>query len=102
MAQQDQNVCKYNKYGFCKFRTTCRKQHIKKICSKNGCESEKCYLRHPKVCRYYREIGYCKFGEWCLFKHESNVNKKMEEAIKKAESEIEKHKNDLTILKRKI
>ena len=34
MAQQDQNVCKYDKYGFCKFRTTCRKQHIKEICSK--------------------------------------------------------------------
>ena len=55
----------------------------KKYAKKNGCESEKCYLRHPKVCRYHREIGYCKFGEWCLFKHESNVNKKMEEAIKK-------------------
>ena len=97
MAQQ--NVCKYNKYGFCKFRTTCRKQHIEEICSKNSCESEKCYFRHPKVCRFYREIGYCKFGEWCFFKHESNFNKNVEAAMKKADSKIEILENDLKILK---
>ena len=69
MANQNLNVCDFNKYGFCKFKSTCRKPHIMEICSNNGCETRVCSLRHPKSFRYFREIGYCKFGEWCLFKN---------------------------------
>ena len=99
MAQQNENVCKFNKFGFCKFRSTCRKQHTKEICSKIGCEIERCYLRHPKVCRYYRDIGHCKFGEWCLFKHESRVTKEINDLMKKLDSNLEKYESNLKILK---
>jgi hypothetical protein len=68
MAQQ--NVCSFNKYGFCKFRLNCRRQHLMEKCKKMKCDIENCSLRHPQVCRYFRDIGYCKFGEWCLFKHD--------------------------------
>ena len=28
MAHKDQNVCVFNKYGYCKFKSTCRSKHI--------------------------------------------------------------------------
>ena len=30
---------------------------------------KECLLRHPKICKYLRDYGYCKFGEWCYFSH---------------------------------
>ena len=30
-------------------------------------------ILHPKECRFLKNIGYCKFGEWCLFSH--NIRK---------------------------
>ena len=58
------------------------------ICSKKSCEIRLCSLRHPKSCRYYREIGYCKFGEWCLFRHEDFNRKEMVEAVEKMDAKI--------------
>ena len=63
-------VCDFNKNGFCKFKLNSRKQHVMQICCKTNCEIKTCSLRHPRICRYHRDIGFCKFGEWCLFKHE--------------------------------
>ena len=72
MAQQ--NVCDFYKYGFCKFKANCMKQHVAEKCTNSNCEIKSCILRHPRVCRYKRDIGYCKFGEWCLFNHEGLFN----------------------------
>ena len=86
MAQQNKNVCSFNKFGFCKFRSACRRQHVMEICPKNKqCEIEKCSLRHPQTCRYHRDIGYCKFGDYCLFNHdeESNYPKEIQKIAKK-------------------
>ena len=51
-----------------------RKQHILEKCTKLTCEIKTCCLRHPRTCRYLRDIGFCKFGEWCLFEHDFVVN----------------------------
>ena len=90
MAQENHNVCSFNKFGFCKFRANCRRQHIKEICSNKGCEIEKCSQRHPRICRYHRDIGYCKFGKWCLFKHETLSSPKEMKVIAKKLETIEK------------
>ena len=26
-------------------------------------------LRHPRVCKYFREYNRCKFSEWCVYAH---------------------------------
>ena len=95
MAIENESVCFFNKYGFCKFKLTCRKYHNMEICSKRGCEVLKCSLRHPKTCRYHRDIGYCKFGEWCAFKHEHSENKAMEEVYDSRIETIEKNLDQL-------
>ena len=62
-------VCSFNKYGFCKYLETCRNFHEKEICENSQCEVRKCPLRHPKICKFLRDNGYCKFGEFCYFSH---------------------------------
>lgn len=95
------NVCSFNKYGFCKFRLNCRRQHVMKKCEQINCGIQNCSFRHPRVCRYFTEIGFCKFGEWCLFEHTEKVNgdqeivklktkiKGIEEVIKEKSEQIE-------------
>ena len=83
-----QIVCNYNKFGFCKFKETCRKQHINKVCENSSCDVLTCTLRHPKECKYYRDFNRCRFGEWCSFAHvhkeDQNLkleNEKMQEKL---------------------
>ena len=64
-----ENVCQRNKYGFCKFRQVCRKQHITEKCENLNCEIENCLQRHPQECRYFRSYGRCKFSEFCFYEH---------------------------------
>jgi hypothetical protein len=65
-----ENVCRHNKFGFCKYGNTCRKRHIDEVCESKDCETKLCPRRHPRSCRFFSEFGRCKFGEFCRFKHE--------------------------------
>ena len=103
MAQK--NVCSFNKYGFCKFRLNCRRQHVMEKCSKLKCDIEQCRLRHPQVCRYFRDIGYCKFGEWCLFKHDGVIQgskeiKELTDKLKNIEKIISEKNKDIDSLEK--
>ena len=99
MATQD--ICFYNKYGFCKYLETCRKKHENSICEKKDCEILKCTLRHPKDCKFYSDYGFCKFSEWCRFSHnnsnarknllENDEIKKLKDNLKTVETVIEKN-----------
>ena len=71
----NQNVCRHNKYGFCKFGNTCRTRHVEEICETTDCETNLCERRHPRICKFFSEFGRCKFGVFCRFKHESSTEK---------------------------
>ena len=65
-----QNVCRYFKFGFCKYLEKCRFVHVTEICENPECDAARsCSLRHPRICKFYRDYKRCKFGEWCCFKH---------------------------------
>ena len=102
MAIENQNVCYFNKYGFCKFKLTCRKKHNMEICSNKNCEIRLCSFRHPKSCRYHREIGYCKFGEWCLFNHEDVNRRDIEKAVGNMDVKIVDFENNLELVKKSV
>ena len=70
MAYED--LCLFNKFGYCKYLDTCRKRHTKEVCENSNCEVNKCGKRHPKPCRFYLEYGRCKFGEYCYYKHDKS------------------------------
>ena len=42
------NVRVFNNSGYCKFKETCRKRHIKEICQVTNCVKHMCVNRHPK------------------------------------------------------
>ena len=42
---------------------------MNEICNDKSCEIKNCNLRHPKICKFYRDYRMCKFGEWCYFLH---------------------------------
>ena len=62
-------VCMFDKFGFCKWNTSCTKVHLKENCLLEECESRKCQKRHPRPCKFNTERGYCKYGENCRFDH---------------------------------
>ena len=62
-------VCKYNKYGYCRFKEHCRNYHVKDLCETKDCEIESCNKRHPKICSYYQQYRRCKFGSYCAYRH---------------------------------
>ena len=63
-------VCQFNKFGFCKFRETCRHLHFSETCENKLCEISNCLKRHPTTCKYFKIYNRCKFGSFCFFKHE--------------------------------
>ena len=85
------NICRRNKYGYCKYGDKCHFRHEKVICNDSNCNIFNCERRHPKVCGWYQQYGKCKFTS---FKHVStdnieNLRKRVEENTTKL-SEIEK------------
>ena len=80
-----QHICLFNKFGYCKYKEVCRKEHVDDICSDSPCDFLNCRLRHPKLCNWYSEYGRCKFNP-CKFKHEEK-NKSVE-IIMKENSEV--------------
>ena len=69
-----QNVCKFNKYGFCKYKERCIKVHINENCDDNSCDDLNCNSRHPKECRYYRKYQRCKFDPCKYLHREKNID----------------------------
>ena len=95
-------VCLFNKFGFCKFSLKCRKMHTEEICDVRTCS-----LRHPKICKYFAWRGFCKFGDFCRFKHNriDNLTEKGENLVKEnkeMEKEIIDLKNGILLKELKI
>ena len=71
--KMERKVCTYNKFGFCKFKDTCRNQHIVQICEDLSCKEIKiCQKRHPKVCKRFAAEKECRFGIDCSYKHKKS------------------------------
>ena len=81
-----QNVCRYNKYGYCKFGEICRKLHVDELCVESACDQITCDKRHPKECKYYTNYRRCKFNP-CKFAHKENIHDvKFEELVAKVDT----------------
>ena len=61
-----QVVCRYNKFGFCKFKESCRILHVN---DDPLCVLQECKKRHPKKCKFHR-YNKCKCKENCAFSHD--------------------------------
>ena len=77
------NVCKFEKFGYCKLKEECKEYHPTEVCEKKNCNVSRCKRRHPKTCKFF-ESGYCKFKEACKYDHKEKVtvNELLERNIK--------------------
>ena len=66
---QDMNIFKYYQTGYCKKKNNCEKIHNIKECIEKCCRNHNCTYRHRKLCSYFENVGKCKFGSYCEFKH---------------------------------
>ena len=104
-------VCEYYKFGYCKYRSSCRHRHVQTICEDESCNIIACENRHPVVCKFFSKYGRCKYNP-CSYKHivdssyafgdsqkkiEDNENK-----IKENAREINELKNQVTKLQNTI
>ena len=78
--------CLYNKFGFCKYREDCRKQHFLDKCSDSECDQE-CDKRHPKECNRGESCKFYK-KKICSYDHE---NRNMAKVTKVVDDELEKY-----------
>ena len=104
-TQKSLPVCSYFKFGYCKHKELCRKNHVKELCEKVDCDISSCFLRHPKICKFYREYQKCKFDP-CMFRHVDQLSDTDIHLLKKQNekllSNIEKLENNLKDLDAKI
>ena len=94
----DENVCRYNKFGFCRFGNECFRKHINIICENVNCQVTRCSLRHPSKCRYFLQYLRCKFGDYCRFSHAFTDNPNLTEEIRNIKKELKDLKSK-TLLK---
>ena len=85
-----ETICRFFKYGFCKYGEKCRKHHVQEICSASDCSRMECEKRHPRICRYFNLYGTCKFGLKCCYLHQSHVSSEIENLKKEIEKLHEK------------
>ena len=95
----NQNVCKYNKFGYCRYRETCRNLHIDEICEYKTYDITTCRQRHPRECRYFREYSKCKFDP-CKFKHILHISQNAD--IEKIVKDIQKCNEQLEVFEMQI
>ena len=98
-----ENECTYNRFGYCKFRETCRYNHTKEICEMKDCEIERCPLRHPRDCRFFNQYARCKFGSYCFFRHKTiKTNEELELKIRSINSDFANLEKSVSDMKERI
>ena len=62
-------ICKFNKFGHCRYVKNCNFVHIDDKLKKENFDVKMCAFRHPKNCRYIEKNQKCKFDVFCVFEH---------------------------------
>ena len=103
----NQNVCQFNKFGFCKFGQTCRSRHVEKNCDVKDCDISSCENRHVRACKFFKEFERCKFGDYCRYHHktlrnpENNLQNELESLKLRIEALENKNKDLHEVLGKK-
>ena len=100
----EDEVCQYDKFGFCRFKESCKRKHYSEVCENlSMCINiKKCPKRHPKMCRRFNTDNICRFKEECAYSHKRiNANEdvnglkdkvdKLEKMVKELTKKVEIH-----------
>ena len=66
-------VCQFAKFGYCKFKESCKRTHLIQICAKliQMWWYKKGNKKHLKDCIIHASEIKCRFGEDCAYSHKS-------------------------------
>ena len=79
-----ETICNFYKYGYCKFKMSCKNKHVTTVCDDEKCNPIKCEKRHPRLCKYISNYGSCKLGSICAYSHDhrrKNENDRLEKKL---------------------
>ena len=82
-------ICKFNKYGHCRYGEFCNFYHEDKRCQKEVCDHKACNFRHPKKCRNIATGKKCKFEDSCDFDHGDDQRSNADEEVKTWKAKVE-------------
>ena len=79
-------MCIYDKFGFCKFKLTFKRQHFDQKCDDlSMCRDiPSCMKRHPKTCYMFASKNECRFGNDCSYNHEESISIKEDRKLKES------------------
>ena len=83
-----ENICNFFKYGYCKFKMSCKNKHVTLVCNDENCNPSKCDKRHPRLCKYVTKYGRCKLGSICAYSHDDLKTKNENERLEKKLDEL--------------
>ena len=90
MESELQAVCKFHQSGHCKFRSSCKHFHTHDTCFDSHCDQKSCTARHPLPCKYFFQLGFCRFGTTCSYKHSvSPLQDNLANTVNNIKDEIE-------------
>ena len=98
--EQPNRMCRFQKFGFCKFGSKCYFRHSEEICHNVDCGIKTCFKRHPSPCKFFFLTQKCKFKGNCSYSHQFQQEKESSNKVLEAkETEIEELKNEIDMLK---
>ena len=90
-------ICRYNKFGYCKYDDKCNKKHNNVISTKKDCNVFDCDMRHPVVCRHFMNFRKCKFTN-CAYHHSCVIDDgEIAAKIKTVENKLTKVMNESNV-----
>ena len=100
------NICQFHKFGYCKLKDKCEKEHVNRECPEGShCKGiQTCALRNPKMCKIIVMEGICHFREKCSYNHKrkdnwkSDYNNDLHDNVKKLKEEVGSLKNTIQSL----
>ena len=68
------SVCKYNKFGFCRYCDKCKRIHYKEQCQVRAycMDINRCTKRYPKARKVFALESFFRFGTCCPYHHAAN------------------------------
>ena len=91
--------CKYDKFGYCKFKKECMREHYKEECEDLAdCKQIKtCNKRHPKRCKNYVSRNTCRFESDCAYSHKKSTESIEKDMLKEKVNTLENTVSEMKI-----
>ena len=96
---ENDEVCLYSKFGYCKFKEKCKRKHFQQECDNlQDCSRiQDCDKRHPKICKKYGSENVCSFKCDCAYLHKKSAGCKERDLLKDKVASLENTVSELMI-----